>query len=54
MQPNKTTFINRFQIIEYSFKLSLNMDLKLQYANMKKDMLNLFNILKKRSGRREN
>ena len=41
VQPNKTVHINRFQTFENSFKLSLNMDLNLQYAIMKEDMTNL-------------
>ena len=41
IQPDKTILINRFQLSENNFKLSLNMDLKLQYAIMKDDMLNL-------------
>ena len=41
MEPNKTININRFQIFESSFKLSLNMDLKIQYGIMKEDTLNL-------------
>ena len=38
---NKITFINQFQTFKNSFNLFLNIDLKLQYAIMKADMLNL-------------
>ena len=40
-EANETMYINRFQIFENSFKLSLSMDLKLQYPIRKEDVSNL-------------